>query len=110
MEDGAHMGIPHDTVNKLQNEVISVADDLIDFNKSTIYQIADNLRCPVGRITDPNPEASLGAKTTTPPFVFWSKSHNLLVLSAKILRYYETFGRPNSAANVQWNPVMNKLS
>ena len=37
------MGIPHATVVKLQEEGISRPDDLVDFDKDTIKQIADNL-------------------------------------------------------------------
>ena len=37
------MGIPHATVVKLQEEGFSCPDDLVDFDKDTIKQIADNL-------------------------------------------------------------------
>ena len=42
-ENNDQLGIPHATVVKLQEEGISRPDDLVDFNKDTIKQIADNL-------------------------------------------------------------------
>jgi hypothetical protein len=49
-EDAAQMGIPNATVVQLQVEGIVSVDDLADFDKDTIEQIAANLRsCPVLR-------------------------------------------------------------
>ena len=42
------MGIPHATVMQLQGEGIMYPDDLVDFDKDMIKQIADNLQCPAG--------------------------------------------------------------
>ena len=47
-ENNDQMGIPQATVVKLQEEGISRPDDLVDFDKDTIKQIADNLRRPAG--------------------------------------------------------------
>ena len=58
-EDGAQMGIPHDTIKQLNNEGISVVADLIDFNKYTIKHISANIHRPAGRIPDPNQELRL---------------------------------------------------
>ena len=74
MEDGSHMGIPHDTFDQLQNEGISVVSDLIDFNNFTIDHISDNICHPAGSISDPNPGAALGATIPLPTLVFVSKS------------------------------------
>jgi hypothetical protein len=49
------------TVVQLQEEGIDTVDDLADFDKDTIEQIAANLRRPAGRISDPNPGAAAGA-------------------------------------------------
>ena len=73
-EQDAQMGIPHGTVIQLQQEGITIVDDLIDFDKNTIEQIAANLRRPAGRVPDPNPNAAPGATIPTPPFVFGAKS------------------------------------
>ena len=47
-ENNDQMGIPHATVLKLQEEGITRPDDLVDFDKDMIKQIADNLRHPAG--------------------------------------------------------------
>jgi hypothetical protein len=60
-EQDAQMGIPNETVVQLQQEGITTADDLVDFDKDTIEQISANLRRPAGRIPDPNPAAAPGA-------------------------------------------------
>ena len=74
-EHADQMGIPHVTVVQLQAEGITSVSDLADFNKDSLQQMADNLRCPGGRVPDPNPAAQPGSTIPTPPFV--------LVLSPK---------------------------
>ena len=74
MEDGAHMGIPHDTVSQLQKKGIIVVPDLVDFDKYKIEKIDDNIHFPEERIDDTNPGAAPGAKNPAPPLVFESKS------------------------------------
>jgi hypothetical protein len=108
-EDNAQMGIPHATVLQLQNEGISTVDDLIDFDKDTLQQVADNLRRPGGRIQDPTPGAVLGATIPTPPFVFGAKSQKRLLAACDIVRYYEGTGRPLTAGNIQWNTVIKNF-
>ena len=61
-EQDAQMGIPNETVVQLQQEGITMVDDLVDFDKDTIEQISANLRRPAERIVpDPNPAAAPGA-------------------------------------------------
>jgi hypothetical protein len=60
-EQDAQMGIPNETVVRLQKEGITTVDDLVDFDKDTMEQTAANLRRPAGRIPDPNPGAAPGA-------------------------------------------------
>ena len=81
-EDAAQMGIPNATAVQLQQEGINYVDDLVDFDKDTIEQIAANLRRPAERITDPNPGAAAGATVPTPPFVFGAKSQQRLIFAA----------------------------
>eukprot|EP00957_Ditylum_brightwellii_P010572 800680-Ditylum_brightwellii.AAC.1 len=45
-ENNDQMAIPHNTVVHLVNEGISVVDDLEEFQKADIEQIAANLRRP----------------------------------------------------------------
>ena len=59
--------------------------------------------------TDPNPGAAPGAKISTPSFVFGAKSQKGLVVSIRLISYYEIVVLPTSAANVQWNPVMKNF-
>ena len=73
-ESNDQMGIPNATTIQLQNEGISIVDDLNDFDKDTLQQVADNLRRPGGRIPDPTPGAAPGATIPTTPFVFGAKS------------------------------------
>ena len=73
-EHAKQMGIPHTTVVQLWSEGIDVVTDLADFDKDSLQQLADNLRCPGGCIPDPNPGAPPGATIPTPPFVFGAKS------------------------------------
>ena len=43
-KDAAQMGIPNSTVIQLQTEGLYGIEDLADFDKETIEQIASNLR------------------------------------------------------------------
>ena len=60
-DNADQMGIPNATVVQIQQEGIDNVDDLVDFDKDTIEQIAANLRRPAGRIPHPNPTAAAGA-------------------------------------------------
>ena len=108
-ENNDQMGIPHATVVQLRDEGITHPDNLVDFNKDMIKQIADNLRCPAGRLPDPTPGAAAGVTIPTPPFVFRAKSIMRLMAATKLFRYYATVGRPLTPANMAWNTVMWNL-
>jgi hypothetical protein len=107
-EQDAQMGIPNATVIQMQTGGINTVNDLADFQKDTIEQIAANLRRPAGRIPDPNPNAAPGAPT--PPFVFGAKSQQRLIVAAKPVRYYEMVRRPITVGNLQWTGVMKNFS
>jgi hypothetical protein len=109
-EANDQMEIPHVTVMQLQNEGISTVNDLIDFDKDTLQQVADNLRRPGGRVQDPTPGAVMGATIPTPPFVFGAKSQRRLLAVCDIVRYYEETGRPLTAGNIQWNTVIKNFA
>ena len=80
--------------------------DLADFDKDSLVQIADNLRRPGGRIPDPNnPLATI----PTPPFVFGAKSQMRLEVACNLIRFYDTIGRPLAASNVTWNHIMRRF-
>jgi hypothetical protein len=105
-EDVAQMGLPHATVIQLQQEGITTAGDLAEFDKTTIEQIAANLRRPAGRILDPNPGADEGATIPTQPFVFNAKSQKRLKDATELIKYYESVGRPLAAGNIQHGTTM----
>jgi len=110
LEQDTQMGIPHATVVQLQQEGITIVDDLIDFDKDTIEQIAANLRRPAGRVPDPNPNAAPGATIPMPSFVFGAKSQTRLVTAAELLRYYKEVGRLTTPGNIQWATVMKNFA
>ena len=103
------MGIPHTTVLQLQSEGITLVSDLADFNKDSLQQLADNLRCPGGSVADPNPAAQPGSTIPTPLFVFGAKSQRRIAVACNLLKYYITVGHDHTAANLQWNTVMKNF-
>ena len=103
--DGDQMGIPQATVAQLQVEGITTIPDLMDFDKETLQQMADNLRKPGGRVPDPNPGAAAGATIHTPPLVFSAKSQHRLTVACELVWYYNTIGRDLSAGNMRWSNV-----
>jgi hypothetical protein len=109
-EQDAQMGIPNETVIQLQAEGISTVDDLIDFDKDTLQQVADNLRRPGGRVPDPTPGAAAGATIPTPPFVFGAKSQKRLLSACDIVRYYDATGRALTPGNITWNSVIKNFA
>ena len=108
-EHANQMGIPHTTVMQLCAEGIEAVADLADFNKDSLQQLADNLRCPGGCILDPNPGAPAGATIPTPPFVFGAKSQKWIAITCDLVRFYAMVGHDLIAANLQWNTVMKNF-
>ena len=103
------MGIPHATMVKMQLEGIQSDADLADFEKDSIQQLADNLRKPVRRIADPDPNAPGAATIPTPAFTYGAKSQKRLTVACDLIRYYQTVGRDLTAANIQWIQVMSNF-
>ena len=89
-ENPGQMAIPHATRAQLAMEGITSVDDLFDFDKDSLDQVANNLQHPGG-----------GAD----PFVFGGKLHKRLLVASKLVKYYDTFGRTLSANNMQWTHV-----
>ena len=108
-QNATQMAIPVATVLQLQQEGIISVDDLAEFDKTSISQIADNLRRPGGRIPDPTPGAPPGATIPTPPFVFGAKSQQRLNVACNIVRCYNMIGRTITAANMQWTHVLSNF-
>ena len=90
---------------QMQLEGIQSIADLADFEKDSLQQLADNLRKPGGRISDPDPNAPAGATIPT----HGAKSQKRLTVACDLIRYYQTVGRDLTAANTQWNQVMSNF-
>ena len=58
-ENADQMGVQHATVVQLALEGIQTVDDLADFDKQALQQLADNLRRPGGRVPNPDQEQLL---------------------------------------------------
>jgi len=107
--DRAQMGIVARTRGQLQTEGITNVEDLAEFTKEALKQIAENLRRPTGR--KPHPDAGQprgpapGTTIPIPPFTLGAKLFMRLVAASDLLRYYVTVGRVPGAGNMQWNPV-----
>jgi hypothetical protein len=93
-KQATQMVIPNVTVIALENEGIDTIEDLIDVDKTTLTQVADNLRRPGGG----------GA-----PLVFGAKSQQRLLAATNLVKYYDTVGRPLTAANLQWDRTMRNF-
>ena len=80
------MGLTPRTCNKLAEEGIISVNDLADFDKDSIKQVAENLRYPCGYVADPDPNANPGATIPTPPFIFGAKSQLRLNAATELVR------------------------
>ena len=101
------MAIPHATVLKLQEEGITSPDDLADFDKDTMAQVAENLRKPNDRVSNPDKGAPAGSTIPRPAYVFGAKSQKRLLEACDLIRYYETTGRPLTAPSIRYNVIKN---
>ena len=79
-ENADQMGVQHATVVQLALEGIQTVDDLADFDKEALQQLADNLRRPRGRVPNPDPGAAAGSTIPTPAFVLEQNPRNVWVL------------------------------
>jgi hypothetical protein len=86
----AQMAIPAATVTQLEEEGIEMIDDLLEFDKDSIEQIAMNMRRPAAGLQ---------------PFAFSAKSQKRLIVACDMVRYYETVARPISVGGMRWLQV-----
>eukprot|EP00957_Ditylum_brightwellii_P000169 13381-Ditylum_brightwellii.AAC.1 len=89
------MAIPHNTVVHLLNEGILAVEDLEEFQKMHIEQIAANLRKP----TVPG----------APQLVLGAKSVKRMMAACKLVRYYTKVNRMITAGNIQWDMVVKNF-
>ena len=75
-EDAGQVGLPRRTRLQLAAEGIQTVSDLLDFDETTLEEVAKNLRNPTGREPDP-----IDATRSIPtiPFVISAKSLKRLV-------------------------------
>ena len=92
--DNIQMGLPVATFNQLSVEGIQTVNDLLDFNKDSLKQVANNLCCPAA-----------GAAA----FAFGAKSHKCLLVATKLVKFYKTVGHGLTAGNIVWNNVMKNF-
>ena len=109
-ENDPQMGIPHRIFVKLADEGINTISDLSEFTSESLKQITENLRRPTGREPDPTVGAAVGATIPIQPFVLGAKSQMRLKAASHLVRFYETVGRPLTAANMQWTPVIKNFA
>jgi hypothetical protein len=109
-EDDDQMGLTNETVNKLVEEGIDDPDNLSDFDKDMLKQVAENLRKPGGRIPNPDPNAPAGSTIETPPFPFGAKSQKRMLEAGELIRFYKTIGRQLTPGNIRYDPVMKDFT
>ena len=90
--DANQMAIQQATLAELANKGISTPDDLANFDKDTIKEVAQNLRNSGGRIPNPDANAPAGAIILQPPFVFGAKSQKRILEACDLIRFYKTIG------------------
>ena len=108
-KEADQMVIPFATVLQLLHEGIDTVLDLVEFDRLSIKQIADNLMRPGGRVPKPSPRVTVGANIPTPPFVFGAKSQTRIEVAYNLIRFYETIGRPLRAAKLKWGTIIHKF-
>ena len=91
-------------------------DDLAEFENAEFKQVAYNLSHPPQAPNNAQPPVLVPQQ----PFVLGAKSLRRLKVAAKAVRYYESIGRPTTAANMhytntlrnfelQWNSLEEKI-
>ena len=108
-QKSARKGVQHAMVVQLAQEGIQSVDNLADFDKEVLQQLADNLRRPGGRVPNPDPGAAIGETIPTPAFVFGAKSQKRLGIACELVRYYNTVGCDLTVASMCWNNVIKNF-
>ena len=94
-EDPLWIGIVRNTRERLHDEGIRYVEDLVDFDKDTIDQIASNLR----RAT------AVEGAALQPPFPFGAKVQKRLTEACELVRFYETVGRTITLPSLKYTVV-----
>ena len=106
-ENADQMGIPNATVVQLAVEGIASVDDLGEFSKEDINNLADSLRrarnAPASAAGAPAPPAGGGG------FVFGARSQKRMIVAANAVRYYKTVGRALTVTNMRWDGTLKNF-
>ena len=94
------MAIPQATVDQLVTEGINNVDDLAEFDETSFKQVTENLRRPSGVDAAGNPNR---------PFTFGAKSQMRLLAACQMVKFYQDIGRPLTASNIRWDPIIKKF-
>ena len=94
-ENAEYIRLVCNTREPLVDKGIAHVDDLVDFNKETIDQIASNL-C---RAT------AVEGAALQPPFPFGAKVQKRLTEACELVRFYETIGRTMTLASLCYTVV-----
>ena len=78
----------------------------MEFRKSSISYIADNLHRSGGQVPDHN---NVGETIPTPPFVFGAKSQKRLNVPCNLVHHYNMIGSTLTASNLNWSPTIANL-
>eukprot|EP00957_Ditylum_brightwellii_P172014 13095717-Ditylum_brightwellii.AAC.1 len=89
------MAIPHNTVVHLVYEGISTVDDMEEFQKKDIEQIAVNLR----RLTVPG----------APLLVLGAKSVKKMMAACELVQYCTMVNQMITPGNIQWDTVVKNF-
>ena len=94
------MAIPQATVDQLVTEGINNVDDFAEFDETSFKQVTENLRRPSGVDPAGNPNC---------PFTFGAKSQMRLLAACRMVKFYQDIGRPLTASNIRWDPIIKKF-
>ena len=81
------MAMDHDTAVKIAEEGMNGADDLIEFDKTSLTQLAETLRKSGKRIPNPDANTPEGGTIPCPPYIFGAKSQKRLLKACEIMRF-----------------------
>ncbi len=108
--DPDQMAIDALTLPGLDQEGISLVDDLQDFTDEDIKQVSSNLRKPAGTMVNPNaadpPTAAAPAMIPQTPYVFGAKSMKRIKIAAIAVSYYTTIDRETTPNNMHYQRTL----
>ena len=88
-ENADNLGIPQDVRAALREEGIDSVDDLLEFDKTAIEQIASNFR------------------RRAPPVTFGAKMQKRMIEACDLVRFYHDIGRVWTPANLRYVTIRN---